>query len=222
MFLEVIALSAADVIAIQQAGGNRVELVSDMAADGLSPSIQTIEEVMEIAEIPIRVMVRFHNNCFVYEKQEVREMCKWIQSLECYAIDGFVFGGLTHRGAVDEYMLASIEQAARGKGLTFHRAFDRVEHQFKALEQIGKYRVDTILTSGGLQSPIDQNQAHLVELQKQAENITILAGGGVNKAVIELFEGTEINHFHVGSCVRSNGDFHTTVSEDLVKMIMRK
>lgn len=222
MFLEVIALSAADVIAIQQAGGNRVELVSDMAADGLSPSIQTIERVMEIAEIPIRVMVRFHNNGFVYEKQEVREMCKWIESLEHYPIDGFVFGGLTHRGGVDEYMLASIEQAVKGKGLTFHRAFDRVENQFKVLEQIGKYKVDTILTSGGLQYPIAQNQTHLVELQKQAENITILAGGGVNKAVIELFEGTEINHFHVGGCVRPNGDFTATVSEELVKMILKK
>ncbi len=221
MFLEVIALNVADVLAIQQAGGNRVELVSDMAADGLSPSIKTIEEVMAISEIPIRVMVRFHNDGFVYEKQEVREMCKWIESLESYPIDGFVFGGLTHRGSIDEYMLASIEQAARGKGLTFHRAFDRVENQFKALERLGKYAVDTVLTSGGLQYPIVQNTAHLIELQHETP-ITILAGGGVNKTVIEAFDGTAITHFHVGSCVRPNSDFNTIVSEDLVKMLVKK
>ena len=40
--------------------------------------------------------------------------------------------------------------------------------------------------------------------------------------VIEAFDGTAITHFHVGSCVRPNSDFNTIVSEDLVKMLVKK
>lgn len=217
MFLEVIGLTPEDVIAIQQGGGQRVELVSAMEHDGLSPSLAAIESALAVATIPIRVMVRLHHRGFVYSKSDVADMVAWIKTVRQLPVDGFVLGAITPQGHIDEYCLAQCLTAIDGKGCTFHRAFDRVDNQFDALATLGRYAVDTILTSGGLDLPIAQNLAHLAALQKQAPEIAILAGGGVNQTIIEDWKNSPIHHFHVGSACRPSGDFLQPVDVDLVK-----
>src|SRR5699024_11062692 len=101
---EVIALTAEEVMKVQQAGGDRIELVADMAADGLSPSEQTIETVLAVAKIPVRLMVRFHNNGVVLSKEDVAEMCQWIKRYKHYPVEGFVIGGITAQGKIVEYL----------------------------------------------------------------------------------------------------------------------
>ncbi|WP_319922830.1 copper homeostasis protein CutC, partial [Streptomyces griseiscabiei] len=56
--LEVIALDAGDAVAAQAGGADRLELVADMAADGLTPSVATFVEVQAAVDIPVRVMLR--------------------------------------------------------------------------------------------------------------------------------------------------------------------
>lgn len=43
--LEVIALDAEDAVAAQAGGADRLEVVTDMAADGLTPAPKTVAEI---------------------------------------------------------------------------------------------------------------------------------------------------------------------------------
>lgn len=212
MFLEVIAQNSHDVMLAQQAGAKRIELVSEMKEDGLSPDFDTIESVLAIATIPIRVMVRFHNRNFIYTNEETNAMCNWIKQLKTLPIDGFVLGGLTSNNQIDHLFLQRMCDAVEDKNITFHRAFDRLNDPISASDEIAKYKqIDTILTSGGLMQPINANLSQLVALQRRHPNTVILAGGGVNESTISHFAHSEITHFHVGSCVRHNNCFENEI-----------
>ena len=50
--LEVIALDAEDAVAAQAGGADRLELVTDMAADGLTPPLATFAEIRDAVRHP--------------------------------------------------------------------------------------------------------------------------------------------------------------------------
>ncbi len=56
--LEVIALDVEDAVAAQAGGADRLELVTDMAADGLTPSTGTVAAIRAAVDIDMRVMLR--------------------------------------------------------------------------------------------------------------------------------------------------------------------
>ncbi|MGW0579566.1 copper homeostasis protein CutC, partial [Streptomyces sp. NPDC002920] len=56
--LEVIALDVEDAVAAQAGGADRLELVTDMAADGLTPSARTFAGISAAVDISLRVMLR--------------------------------------------------------------------------------------------------------------------------------------------------------------------
>ncbi len=56
--LEVIALDVEDAVAAQAGGADRLELVTDMAADGLTPAVATVTGIRAAVDIPVRVMLR--------------------------------------------------------------------------------------------------------------------------------------------------------------------
>ncbi|MGL5295507.1 MAG: copper homeostasis protein CutC [Culicoidibacterales bacterium] len=214
MFIEVIATSVDDYVLAASGGADRVELVSAMEKDGLSPNEEVIRTICEQISIPIRVMVRFHNDSFVYSTLEVAHMCEWIQSIHHLPIEGFVIGGLTPDGMIDTYLLDEVTKVINGKKLTFHRAFDVLTptQQLAALNILRRYPIDTILTSGGLIHPIAENLHHLQELAFQANDMTILLGGGVNQTLLQhLNDFPTLQAIHIGSASRANGDFHQPI-----------
>lgn len=58
LLLEVIALDARDAHAAQEGGADRLELVSDMAADGLTTAVATARRVLAATDLPVRAMLR--------------------------------------------------------------------------------------------------------------------------------------------------------------------
>ena len=56
--LEVIALDVEDAVAAQAGGADRLELVTDMAADGLTPTVATVTGIRGAVDIPVRAMLR--------------------------------------------------------------------------------------------------------------------------------------------------------------------
>lgn len=222
MFLEIIALSAQDVIDAAAAGADRVELVSDMAADGLSPTIETLRDVATVATIPVMVMVRFHNRDFIYNQDELEQMAAFMDEARNYNIGGFVFGTLNTERQVDTYSLEYLLAHAGNLPVTFHRAFDRVRDQTEALEVLLRYpQVKTILTSGGTQ-PIAENIAHLQQLERQASGqIRILAGGGITADNLPALKNTGVKSMHIGSLARYFGDFFEAIDIDYVQSLKK-
>ncbi|NUP33473.1 MAG: copper homeostasis protein CutC, partial [Streptomycetaceae bacterium] len=56
--LEVVVLSAADARAAVRGGADRLELVADMSADGLTPPAAVWADVRDAVDVPVRVMIR--------------------------------------------------------------------------------------------------------------------------------------------------------------------
>lgn len=221
MFLEIIAQTVVDAKAAEQAGANRIELVQDMQADGLTPAVELIEAICQQTQIAMRVMVRFHNCGFVYTDQERQQICQWVEAQRDLPIEGFVLGGLSETGTIDTDLLDAIATVIGDKKVTFHRAFDHMtwEEQKQAIAVLRCYPfIDTILTSGGLTKPLSDNLPYLVELTQLAAPIQILIGGGVKAPLISQFEKyPQLQALHIGSAAREQQDFTKPLSFEQIQ-----
>lgn len=222
--LEVIVTSVAEYEQAVAAGADRVELVSAMELDGLSPSHETLVKICAQASIPVRVMVRVMNHRFYHTQAEIEQLCAWIVAHRELAIDGFVIGGICPDGSVDTRLLDAVSQVCGSIPLTFHRAFDELtpQQQLQALQVLKRYPVDTILTSGGRNQPIGENLAHLAALAKAAKPIQILLGGGVNQNVVQkLAAYPQLSAIHVGSAVREANDFLQPIKPEVIQLFQQ-
>ncbi|MGL4982905.1 MAG: copper homeostasis protein CutC [Treponemataceae bacterium] len=213
--IEVIVTNTKELEDATKGGATRIELVSAMHEDGLTPSATVLLEACIYASIPIRTMVRFHNNGFVYTEAEIEEICLWISKHKHLPIDGFVVGALTKNNCIDTAFLDKVTKNCGNKPLTFHRAFDNLteEQQFKALDILKNYPIDTILTSGGRVKPINQNLEHLSQLASHAPTIKILLGGGVNTELVTQLQGfPNLNAIHIGSAAHYDNDFSKPIN----------
>ena len=89
---------------------------------------------------------------------------------------GLVVGALRDDGQVDTAAAHALRQAAGPAPLTFHRAFDQVPDQGRALEELIALGYDRVLTTGG--HPGTAQVGPLAGLVRQAgDRITVLVSG---------------------------------------------
>ena len=224
--LEVCCGNLESVDAAVAGGARRIELCADLELDGLTPPMAWLRAVKEhYPELTVHVLIRPRDGDFVYSPEEAELMALQIEAALTFGADGIVIGCLTADGDVDVPMMenlisvissfnlaAELDRSdlchaandshffpgpARHVSITFHRAFDRCRHPFKALEQIIGLGCDRILTSG--QAPtVEEGAERLRRLRQRAKGrIIILPGGGVtpeNAANILALTGcTEIH-----------------------------
>ncbi|WJF90271.1 copper homeostasis protein CutC [Paraburkholderia bonniea] len=209
VLLEVIATTLTDARLAEQAGANRLELVTGMAEGGLTPSLGLIEAVLDAVRIPVNVIVRPHSRSFVFSADDYAVMLRDIRTLVAAGAHGIVIGMLTASGEIDQEGLKRVIEAAQGVPITFHRAFDEVRDQPRALDVLLAYPgVTNLLTSGGQPSvlqAIDTIRA-LVQ-QAQGSHCTVLAGAGLTlETVAGLVQASGVQAVHFGSGVRVGGN----------------
>ena len=197
--LEVCCGNLESVDAAVAGGARRIELCADLELDGLTPPMAWLRAVKErYPDLTVHVLIRPREGDFVYSPEEAELMALQIEAALTFGADGIVIGCLTPDDEVDlpltEALVSLIDHRA---SITFHRAFDRCRHPFKALEQIIGLGCDRILTSG--QAPtVEEGADRLRRLRRRAQGrIIILPGGGVtpeNAARLLAFTGcTEIH-----------------------------
>ncbi|CAH2804700.1 MAG: Cytoplasmic copper homeostasis protein CutC [uncultured Paraburkholderia sp.] len=209
VLLEVIATTLADARLAAQAGADRLELITAMGEGGLTPSLGLIEAVVETASIPVNVIVRPHSRSFVYDADDYAVMLRDVRAVKAAGANGVVIGMLNAQGEIDREQLARAIDAADGLAITFHRAFDEVRDQRKALDVLlGFDAVTNVLTSGGKPSVLDA-EAAIRDLVRQASgsHCTVLAGAGLTvDAVAGFVNRTQVQAVHFGSGVRVGGN----------------
>jgi copper homeostasis protein len=112
---------------------------------------------------------------------------------------------LSEDGEIDFGALQTVVKEAQGLSITFHRAFDRVRDQRRALSALIEHTtVHRILTSGGASSAME-GKAVLADLRRYASGrVALVAGGGVTAANLPLLaRETGLREFHVGRSVRT-------------------
>lgn len=164
-------------------GADRVEVCVDIAEGGLTPPFHLVEAALSLGfPAGVAVLIRPRAGGFVYSRDENALMGASIREYARLAGTGaplsFVVGALDGRGGVQEEAIASFMEASGPHPLVFHRAFDSLADQERALEVLRGLGVARILTTGG--HPTRANLEGLRRLVERAgEGMTILASGGL-------------------------------------------
>jgi len=202
--LEVIAASLEDCVQAEAGGADRLELVASPELGGLTPPFELVEQALNTVKIPVRVILRHQPSMSAGSLRELHALQHAAAQFARLAIDGLVIG-FVQNGAIDTPAVREICTAAPHTPLTFHRAFDVVADQARALEEISHCpQIDRILTRGAGQSGPERFSSALSWQQKAAPRLTIVWAAGRDAAVIDASKiaasGLEL---HVGRAARS-------------------
>ena len=199
MKLEIVATSVQSAINAEKSGASLIELCSELAVGGITPSYGLIRQVLEKISIPVFVLVRPRSGNFVYSDDEFEITKKDIQICKELGCDGIVSGVLKEDNSVDLIRTQELIELSKPLSFTFHRAFDLTQDAFKSLEELIEIGAERILTSGQNESA-EKGLNVLVELKEMAQNrIIILPGGGVNAENAHLFKENGFTEIHASA-----------------------
>ena len=188
--LEVIGFTIESCMIAQAAGAHRIELCDNPSEGGTTPSYGFIKTARENLSIELYPIIRPRGGDFLYSEIEFEVMKADIENCKSLGCDG----------TVDKKRCKQLVEFAYPMKVTFHRAFDRTNDPFKAMEDIISIGCERILTSGQKNLAIDGEEL-LNKLVKQANNrIIIMPGSGVNSDNIEtLVKNTNTTEFHTSA-----------------------
>lgn len=210
--LEVIALHAADAEAAQAGGAHRVELVADMAADGLTPPVAVVREVLSATDLPVRVMLRDAPGFAPGDLAGLRRAA--VELREAGATE-FVLGFLDGGGRVDEAACAEVLAELDGCRWTFHRALDNSADPEAAWPVVAGLGCDTVLAAGSPRGVADGLPV-LERLAARQGEVRLLVGGGLRQEHVAPLKAAGATAFHVGGAVRPGG-WDAPLSADAVR-----
>lgn len=159
-------------------------------------------------------MIRTRGGNFCYNNEEFQLMKNQLLEFKKEGTDGFVFGILDENSEVNIAQNKELVALAEGLPCTFHRAFDRVNHYQKSLEEVISCGFKTFLTSG-TKPNVTEGKEILKNLVELANNrIDILCGGGLRSSNIsEIKNYTQAKSFHSSGILNGKmPDFDEIVS----------
>lgn len=219
--LEVIACSVADAIAAERGGAGRLEVVSNLAAGGLTPPVELVREICATMRIPVRVMLRESEGYTFQNAAEVERLFDLARQLSRLQIDGLVFGFLRD-GEVDTEITERILSCAPNLKATFHHAFEETSKPLRTIKLLKRcHQFDRILTHGG-SGEWPEKIKRLAEYEREAQpEMTILAGGEMTEQVIwKICEATRVREFHIGRAVRVPQEAKGVVQAERVRELV--
>ena len=197
MILEVCVDSVESAVNAELGGADRIELCGDLIVGGVTPSLALYERIREKTELPIHVLLRPRFGDFLYSEEELEVLIRQAKMFAEAGADNLVIGCLTPEGRLDLEAMKRIIDAADGTPVNLHRAFDMCRDLGEALEDAKTLGVVSILTSGGVASAKEGAKV-LDELKKNAGDIDIMAGAGMNAQNIKfMLNTTSITSFHM-------------------------
>ncbi|MFC9958213.1 copper homeostasis protein CutC [Streptomyces nigra] len=204
--LEVIALGVEDAVAAQAGGADRLELVTDMAADGLTPPVETFTGIRAAVDLDLRVMLRLADGFAV---GDVERVVRAASELRDAGADEFVLGFLDADGSVDLAAMERVVAELDGCRWTFHRAIDRAADRDALRKQLdGMPGLDTYLTAGAAGGVDDGLPTLLAEAARDGEpgyEQRVLVGGGLRLDHVPDLLAAGIDAFHIGGAARPTG-----------------
>lgn len=198
--LEVAANSVASAVAAQDGGAGRIELCAALELGGLTPSPGQLALARERLRIPLYALIRPRAGDFLYSDDECETMRRDIEACVAIGCDGVVLGVLDADGNVDLPRCRALIAAAKGLGVTFHRAIDVSRDPLRALEDIVALGCERVLSSGA-QSGAPAGAALLREMVARArERIVVMPGAGIDAGnIAALRAATGAREFHASA-----------------------
>jgi copper homeostasis protein len=206
--LEITVETVDAALSAQRGGAHRIELCSQLAVGGLTPSSELMQAARQQISLPIFAMIRPRGGDFVYSESEFAAMQRDIGTAKQLGMNGVVLGILKEATRVDIDRTRQLVELARPFPVTFHRAFDATADLREAFEDVIQTGATRILTSGGAPTA-PEGLAALVELVAAAgDRILVVPGGGINPSnILRVAQESRAREFHSGlSSVLPNAD----------------
>ncbi|MGW3648473.1 copper homeostasis protein CutC [Streptomyces sp. NPDC000878] len=204
--LEVIALGVEDAVAARDGGADRLELVTDMAADGLTPTVAAFAEIRAAVDIPLRVMLRVTDG---FAAGDVDGVVRVARELRGVGAEEFVLGFLGADGGVDLGAVERVVGVLDGCRWTFHRAIDHAVDRDALRKQLdGLPGLDTYLTAGSVAGVDEGLPTLLAEAARGGEpgyEQRLLVGGGLRLEHVPRLRAAGVDAFHIGGAARPEG-----------------
>lgn len=208
----------ANVTAVHNGGGSRIELCGDMQQQGMTPSLIAIQKARQAfaSTAGLLVMVRQRSDDQIHSQHELTTMQQSIALAADAGADGVVLGLVNGQRQLDLPHLESVISQAKRLGLqvTFHRVFDAIADQTQALSQLIELGVDRVLSAGtlwGSDLGVMDGLDRLQQLKVQAAGrIELVVGGGITpdnlaSVVDQLTPAGKLWSVHSYSAVLSQG-----------------
>lgn len=197
MVLEICVDSLDSAMVAEKGGADRVELCSDLAEGGITPSAGLIQAVRAAIAIDLFVIIRPRGGDAAYSARELQVMEADIAEARRLGADGVVLGVVNPEGRVDVARSERLVQLAAPMQVTFHRAFDLTPDLERACEDVIAAGAHRILTSGGKQTARMGAEQIGRLVQRAGRRIAIMAGSGINAHnAAELARMTGVEEMH--------------------------
>ena len=214
MIVEICTTTVAGALMAQKAGADRIELCSALESGGLTPSFGLISAVIEHVDLPVHVLIRPHVGGFVIGHEELDLMVRDIDMACSLGAAGVVVGALTPSFGIDHIAMAQMIAAAKGKWVTYHRAFDWVKNPIEGLEILEELGVHALLSSGQQPSALQGMALLKTLLDRKTSALQIMPGGGINAANASMFDAAGFKAIHASASVL-NATINAAVSVSL-------
>jgi copper homeostasis protein len=206
--LEVVVTHARDVPGADEGGADRLFLVTDVEAGGLSPEPATVSTVCKETEVPVRVMLRL-NDGLSTTGGEISRLVGLGEDYLSVGAAGLCFGFLTSDLEIDVEVCSYLADRLPQVPWTFHRAVDSALSTDRAWRQVaGLPGVEAVLSAGsarGLEAGCDE-LVERVSTDPQAARL-LVAGGGLRPEHVPWLARAGVRRFHVGSTARPGGSW---------------
>jgi copper homeostasis protein len=219
LLLEVIVTSVQDARAAADGGADRLEIVRDLEAGGLTPPVDLVRAIQAETALPLRVMVR-ENDGYDLREGELDRLRRAAAEFAALGVDGLVIG-FAADGEVRLDDVAPVLEAAPGVRATFHRAFDQLRDPLRAIDRIaGLPQIDKILTSGGSGTAEARAVRLAAYTARAAGRLDVIAGYAVDEAmIVEIARTGCVREAHVGRAVRAEDRQDLPVSVERVRRL---
>lgn len=206
MKLEIVTTTCDETIQVHQAGADRVELVSGITEGALTPTFGSLKGIKDHTQVPAYCMIRPHNHGFVYSDFDIEEMIADITNQQGLA-DVFVLGCLTTENEIDEVNLAKLVAACKDTPVVFHKAFDLVQDQEKALDILSQYPTIQRVLSNYQASSVEKELPRIQEMMEYAKSkgIETTFAGGIKLETIPYLVSIGATDVHISSAARVDG-----------------
>jgi copper homeostasis protein len=178
MIVEVCANSFESAVNAQKAGADRIELCSELAVGGITPSYGLLKAVRSALTIPVHVLIRPRGGDFSYSDAEFEIMKENVLLCKKIGIDAVVSGVLHPDFTLDVARTQILIEMSGEMKFTFHRAFDWVLSPLEVFMQLDSMGADFVLSSGQQNSAL-KGIGLLSELNRKDTRCAIMPGSGI-------------------------------------------
>ncbi len=215
--LEVRVLTAADAVAAEAGGADRLEVVGTSADGGRSPEPRLVSEISRRTNLPLRPLVRLRKG-FGTDGGEAVRLAGLVSAYIDAGADGVTCGFLNGLGEIDTEVLGAILEETPCPW-TFHRAVDSCLNADRAWNVLLRLpRLDAVRTAGSARD-LEHGLDELVRRAERDADVAclVMADGEVRPEHVPWLARAGVNQIHIEQQARPQGSKKATVDEKLVR-----